>query len=386
MASAARAAPVRYDFDGQSELDAAGWEFNTSGAVSSFAGGMLELSTQGYAEWMLMPESAQPWFTATDESGWSVEARVRLEALACDGGYDGPGIWIHDGTNLVQFHLSATAASVTYPELHQVAMTTTDTYHVYRLQNLGKRHLQLVVDGQLVLDVPRLPLGSGSETLMFGDLGGCQSSQSSWDHFEYDTVAPEAVPGDADDDGVDNASDDCALLSNANQADADADGIGDACDACPSDPQNDQDADGLCAGDDVCPEDARNDADNNGVCDTEQCAQATGECLPICNCYGYGGFSGYGGFVGIDYAGGGGYGAYAGTTAQGGSGGSAGAANQSGAAGASATSDSGFGHSGSSGGCACSLRSETSRSAAAWFASAALAALIVRARRRRTSS
>ncbi len=360
----AQAAPVKYDLDSQAELDADGWELNSSGGSQTFAGGALTVQSTGYLEWMLTPDSGAPWFTASDTSGWWVEARVELEAIAGCSAQTGPGMWIHDGTNLVQFHLSASTAGITYPELHEVEMTTTGAYHVYRVQSLGQRHLQLVIDGELVADLPHSALGAGTLALNFGDLGGCQTTQTRWDYFAYDTVAPEPLPGDADGDGTDNASDVCVLVADQDQADADGDGIGDACDACPSDAQNDQDGDGLCAGEDLCPEDVRNDTDNNGVCDTEQCAQASpGECLVLCGCYGNGG---YGGFVGIDYVGGGGYGAYAGSSVQGGAG-SAGSfnMNQSGSGGSNAQNGlPGGGHSGSSGGCGCRLPGARSASAA----------------------
>jgi hypothetical protein len=48
-----------------------------------------------------------------------------------------------------------------------------------------------------------------------------------------DPDAAVVVPVDADDDGIDDAVDNCPGVSNHNQADADGDGVGDACDAPP---------------------------------------------------------------------------------------------------------------------------------------------------------
>ena len=59
--------------------------------------------------------------------------------------------------------------------------------------------------------------------------------------------APDAAPGDADGDGVSNASDNCPNKPNADQHDEDADALGDACDPCPHLAGNalDSDSDGV---------------------------------------------------------------------------------------------------------------------------------------------
>jgi hypothetical protein len=51
-------------------------------------------------------------------------------------------------------------------------------------------------------------------------------------------VPPLASAADSDGDGVDDASDNCPSIANADQADVDADGLGDICDPC-VDPDND---------------------------------------------------------------------------------------------------------------------------------------------------
>ena len=49
-----------------------------------------------------------------------------------------------------------------------------------------------------------------------------------------DTVdAPDGPPGDADADGVTDASDNCPMKANADQHDEDSDAVGDVCDPCP---------------------------------------------------------------------------------------------------------------------------------------------------------
>jgi hypothetical protein len=48
--------------------------------------------------------------------------------------------------------------------------------------------------------------------------------------------------------------DNCPLVYNEDQIDADSDGLGDACDDCPSDPDNDIDGDSICGDIDNCPD------------------------------------------------------------------------------------------------------------------------------------
>ncbi len=356
LATTALAAPVRYELDTESELTSAGFEFNNYQGSSEFTGGMLALHAVGYAEWTLPSDSASNWFGSVDDAtGWWVEARIQLLSLPPDCTGDvGPGLWIHDRTSLLHFHFTPEFAGITYPQQLGVPMDATDGYHVYRVQNLGRRHIQVVIDGALVADEPSIMSSAGTESLIFGDLGGCQSSETSWDYFSYDTVAPEPVAGDADGDGIDNALDDCALVDNADQSDADEDGIGDVCDGCPADPLNDQDADTLCADEDVCPADPRNDSDGNGICDTMECEQA-GQCLAICGCLGQGGFFGY------DPVGGGGFGALDNFGANGGTGftpiaGSTSSGGQGqGAQGSTPIGHETYNDSGSSGGCGCRL-------------------------------
>jgi hypothetical protein len=100
---------------------------------------------------------------------------------------------------------------------------------------------------------------------------------------------------DSDEDGVDDNQDNCPTVTNTDQSDGDSDGIGDACDDCPADADNDIDSDGVCgnldncpatangnqadadgdgAGDacDPCPNDAQDDIDSDGACgDVDTC-------------------------------------------------------------------------------------------------------------------
>ncbi len=104
---------------------------------------------------------------------------------------------------------------------------------------------------------------------------------------------PPPGQGDADGDGVLDASDNCVNVSNLAQDDTDLDGAGDACDACPNDAENDADADGVCGDIDNCPglsNPDQVDTDSDGIgddCEGDQDSDGTPDdddnCLTVSN-------------------------------------------------------------------------------------------------------
>ena len=106
---------------------------------------------------------------------------------------------------------------------------------------------------------------------------------------------PEDDENDVDGDEICGSIDNCPTNANADQADADSDDVGDACDPCPSDVVNDEDGDGVCGSDDNCPQVANeNQLDSDGDQTGDACdscpndplddADADGHCADVDNC------------------------------------------------------------------------------------------------------
>lgn len=134
-------------------------------------------------------------------------------------------------------------------------------WHVYRLQYAGGAYSLFVDDVRVA--------GPAASTLRpsflwLGNLSYTWWGGGDWTDYEIDSIRITAP--DADGDGVADASDNCPVAPNPDQANADGDGLGDACDP-------DDDNDGVLDGADNCPVVANPDqADLDGdglgnVCD-----------------------------------------------------------------------------------------------------------------------
>ncbi len=104
---------------------------------------------------------------------------------------------------------------------------------------------------------------------------GCDTAIGNLDASPSAAIEPVCVTcagagGDTDNDDVCDPVDNCPLVANAAQDNADGDSFGDACDTCPVDAGNDIDGDTLCADVDNCPLVAnldQSDVDLDGIGD-----------------------------------------------------------------------------------------------------------------------
>ncbi len=177
---------LRTEVGSASALESAGFR-RIAGGSSAFDGA-LHVETGSFEEWALDLEHAagSRWWREVDAGrGWAVEARLRvLRSGQCPS----VGFWIHDRTHLVKVGIDSTRAGFTYPVSRMREIGPTAAWRTYRVEGRGG-WVRLRVDGAVVAELrePELGGGGGSQTLMFGDLGGCDGSISDWQYFTYDT-------------------------------------------------------------------------------------------------------------------------------------------------------------------------------------------------------
>jgi hypothetical protein len=101
--------------------------------------------------------------------------------------------------------------------------------------------MQFYINGALIhsfIDGANRGVASSNVLNFFVD-NGAEAGTGSVDQilvYDYPLTAAEVIEIHDDGDGVPSASDNCRLVYNPDQADADGDGIGDACDSCPATP------------------------------------------------------------------------------------------------------------------------------------------------------
>jgi len=185
-ATPAAAQPVHVDLGAEAAMQTFS---HYQGGTTTFGGGAMTVETEGFEEWAFGGALWNRWRSRVERSrGWAVEARVRVNH-AGRGGCDGSvGVWIHDGSRIVKLALGAESVGLSYPVGDMLPATTTDGFHVYRVEAKDD-WIRVRQDGRELLFVrgPQVLTGGGSDTLMFGDLGGCGHSSADWDWIAYDT-------------------------------------------------------------------------------------------------------------------------------------------------------------------------------------------------------
>ncbi len=205
---------------------------------------------------------AVSFFTAADSVTFTVRVYDRFEnGELLDILTEISGFLSHSG-----FH--------TIDLVDEIDLTSGDDFYLY---------LDLSAGGQpydRTSEVPIL-LGAKYRTLVPSTSQPEQSYYftGTWrDIYDEDSTANFCIKGltrfDSDEDGFNDANDNCPEIYNPDQIDADSDFQGDICDPCPNDFFNDIDQDGFCADLDNCP-DAFNpdqlDSDGNGFGDSCDC-------------------------------------------------------------------------------------------------------------------
>ncbi len=174
-------------------------------ASSSFRHGILTIDTPapGCFEYALLDPNGVWNRWVSNERGWIVETSLKVDPSSegsCPsenvGDDDSARLWIHDHTSLVIVGIAPDAVCIVYPDIVVAPFTTTDGFHVYRVESKG-RIVRVYVDGELVIDhTLTTQVAGGTRALLFGDgtVGG-GSNLTYWDYFSYD-VTPGFDPSE----------------------------------------------------------------------------------------------------------------------------------------------------------------------------------------------
>ena len=199
LVSFAAAASVRLDFN---DLPAPPWELgkSTDAGTAGVSDGILTIDTPGFLEFLLFSPNGEWHQQVSNSRGWVIETRLLLDPATtvgnCNTGAGSVVIWANDHTNLLIVGIDPDKICLAYPDSAQFPMSTTDGYHVYRIES-RLRNVKIYVDGVLRIDHTLSTPGGGSNVLKFGDgVGGSDAfpspSKSYWDYFWYD-VNPNAL-------------------------------------------------------------------------------------------------------------------------------------------------------------------------------------------------
>lgn len=157
------------------------WRVNQPATV---AGDVLTLGPYGFVG--LFDGAPSDWSGNADNNlGWSVEARMRLDASVSEdcGTAEPARIWAGDHVTVVTVGIARGQVCLTYPDQVVHAMDTQSAFHTYRLE-VRRERVRLSVDGRLVIDHTLSWAGGGTPALMAESLTGT----SHWRYLRYDTT------------------------------------------------------------------------------------------------------------------------------------------------------------------------------------------------------
>ncbi|GAA3351796.1 hypothetical protein GCM10020358_82870 [Amorphoplanes nipponensis] len=157
------------------------WRINEPATV---AGNVLTLGPYGYVG--LFDGSPSDWSGNADNSlGWTVEARMRLDASVTEecGSAEPARLWAGDHLTVVTVGFARGQVCLTYPVQVPYAMDTQSAFHTYRL-DVRRERVRLSVDGRVVIAQTLPWSGGGTPALLAESLTGT----SHWQYLRYDTT------------------------------------------------------------------------------------------------------------------------------------------------------------------------------------------------------
>jgi hypothetical protein len=189
--------PTILSFDQKPSGEWTTWDCTGQGSAQ-FSHGILTINSPNDCfEFDLFYPTANWNQFASNSRGWVVETSLKVDprsdATCGWANFGSVVIWANDHTNLIIVGFSTDQVCIVYPEEAHFYMDTTNSFHVYRLENRGN-HLRIYVDGSLAIDHYFSWFGSGSQVLYFGDGTGSGSSFSQWDYFSYDVFPLNPIP------------------------------------------------------------------------------------------------------------------------------------------------------------------------------------------------
>jgi hypothetical protein len=205
---------------------------------------------------------------AVEELSWEAGVTVNMMYGSCSGS----GAYSNDVPGALISHFRYENSMINY---NRTAYTAAQWFSIIQTElNASRPIYYRITSHAFVCDGWNNTGGTNRYHMNYGWEGGYCTAWYAVDNYYCDWGCTQSAEGiwthiqpkpDFDDDGIPNATDNCPLISNVNQADADQDGVGDVCDNClnvPNHSQTDTDGDGI---GDACDPDIDGDGLANNV-------------------------------------------------------------------------------------------------------------------------